>query len=321
MCGRSTRSRSVSKISSIATVTSELVRVGVLAADWHPWTVSLHDLRIITELVERPAELLLYLRRRTEPDVTRRFHAVDELDFFLDFYSSGLYVEPDPGRMQAELPQFGEPSVAAQRRFKNQRLEDSDQPDRPARRCWYFHQLGMRQAPAPKPQLNANDNLLALVDAIQALDEPGWLRIGTTLLDAAGPQQRKFSRHAAYLTSMTANDRREHTLAVLGGTRADNSFVLIWSSTGEGESLDEATNRLSVYTSAKKHQVRAAYAAALLFDSNDDTSPIAVLYDNRPPSADANLDNTVALLGLKPIEAARATMPRSNRPGRTTARH
>jgi hypothetical protein len=308
---------SLEDLSGVATVTSELVRAGLLGGDWHPWTVSLHDLRIASELIARPAELLLYFRRRTEPDVTRRFHAVDELDFFLEFYNSGLYVEPDPERVRAELPQLGEPAVATKRRFKNQKLEfltsRTDQLD-----AWYFHQLGLRKTPAPKPRLNANPGLVALVDALEAVRAPGWLRIGTTLLDAAGPQQRKFSRHARMLTTLTAKDGREHTIAVMGGTRAVTSFVLVWSSQGDHESDGQAAKRLQVYVSAKKHQVQAAYAAGLLFSSGSDVSPTAVVYDNRRPGPDPSFDEAVALLRLQPLDRSKSTLPRATSSGRAT---
>ena len=100
-----------------------MVAAGLLSDSALPWTVSLHDLRVICELIDRPAELLLYLRRRTEPDITRRFHAVDELDFFLHFFAGQLYAEPDPDRVHRELPQLGTPSVRDRRQRRQQGLE------------------------------------------------------------------------------------------------------------------------------------------------------------------------------------------------------
>lgn len=310
---------SLDDLSGIATMTSELVHAGILSAPHLPWTVSLHDLRIITELIERPAELLLYVRRRTEPDVTRRFHAVDELDFFLEFYASGLYVEPDPSRVQDELPQFGEPSVAARRRFKKQKFEfltsRTDQLD-----AWYFHQLGIRRSPAPKPRLNANEELCTLVDALAAQGDAGWLRVGTALLDASGPLQRKFARHSRDLVNLSAHDRKPHTLCVCGGSRADNSFVLIWASAAPGEHLADAQRRLQVYVSAKKHQLQVSFGAGLLFDTSDVLSPRITTYDNRPPRRDEDLDDVVTLLDLRPVGRGTATVPRPARRAKTTKR-
>jgi hypothetical protein len=291
---------SLEDLSGIATVTSNLVHAGILADEWHPWTVSLHDLRIICELVERPAELLLYLRRRTEPDVTRYFHALDELDFFLEFYASGLYVEPDPDRLASELPQFGEPSVAQKRRRKAQPLSfltsRTDQLD-----AWYFHQLGVRGTPAAKPRMNANAELVDLVDALHELACPGWLRLGATMLDASGPTQRAFSQYSKDLLAMTREDGKHHSFTVLGGSRAQNAFVLIWASIAPGMPLDMATEHLRKYVTAKKHQVGAAFAAGLLFGAGDPHRPVAVTYDNRRLGDDQSLDELVQALHLQPI--------------------
>ncbi|MFD6811787.1 preprotein translocase subunit SecA, partial [Streptomyces anthocyanicus] len=98
------------------TITSETGPSRAAAHGDLPWTVSLYDLRAISELVERPAELIVYLRRRTDPETTPRFGVIDELDLFLAFHDNGLYVEPDPRQVAQALPRFGLPGVAAARR-------------------------------------------------------------------------------------------------------------------------------------------------------------------------------------------------------------
>ncbi len=310
---------SLEDLSGIATVTSELVTAGLLTTAHLPWTVSIHDLRVITELVERPGELLLYLRRRTEPDVTRRFQAIDELDFFLEFFATGLYVEPDPDRVRAELPQFGEPSVAAKRRFKRQGptflTSRTDPLD-----AWYFYQLGVRSTPAPKPRFNRDPDLSTLVDTLAAQQGQGWLRVGTTLFEASGPVQRKFAHYASQLVDMTRRDRLPHTATVAGGTRADQSYVLVWASRAPRESVEEATRHLRTYVSAKKHQLQAALGAGLLFDPLDPASPCATYYDNRPPGADVPLDRAVARLGLRPIQRTSIAIPGHGKQRRRRAR-
>ncbi len=108
-------------LSGIATVTHEMVNAGLLIKDNLPWVVCLHDLRVITELVDRPAELLLYLRSRTECDLTQHFRAVDELDYFLYFLDGKLYVDPDPVLTRRELPQLSLPNAEARRRRRQRK--------------------------------------------------------------------------------------------------------------------------------------------------------------------------------------------------------
>ncbi|MHB8246709.1 MAG: hypothetical protein ACYDGN_15430 [Acidimicrobiales bacterium] len=308
---------SLDDLSGITTVTSELVRAGILSGPELPWTVSLHDLRIIAELVERPAELLLYIQRRTEPDVTRRFHAVDELDFFLEFYATGLYVEPDPDRIQAERPQFGDPGVAARRRHRNQGLtiltSRTDQLD-----AWYFHELGLREAPSAKPRFNANSDLCVLVDALAARRQPGWLTIGTAMLNADGPFQAKFARHAHDLATLGRNDGKPHSLCAAGGGRADDSFVLVWATAAPGGPRVDDEKRLELYVTAKKHQVQARWGAGLLFDAADPSAPSFTTYDGRVPGPDAELDELVEACKLRPVGRTFDTVPRPGQRGRVT---
>jgi len=74
-------------------MTSELEAKGLIASTEHPWITSLHDLRIVSELAERPSVFLLFLRRRTDPRVTTKFRAIEELDYFMAFLNGKLYVE------------------------------------------------------------------------------------------------------------------------------------------------------------------------------------------------------------------------------------
>jgi hypothetical protein len=48
-----------------------------------PWIASLHDLKVISKVIERPAEFLLYLRRRADSGVTDYHRAADEPDLFM----------------------------------------------------------------------------------------------------------------------------------------------------------------------------------------------------------------------------------------------
>jgi hypothetical protein len=273
---------SLEDLSGIATVTSELVDAGFLNSDHLPWIVSLHDLRIVSELVDRPSEFLLYLRRRTERRVTERFHAVDEMDFFLEFFNKGLYVEPDPDQVTKDLPHLARVSVASKRRFKNQglRLLTSRTDDLDA---WYFFQQGVRHLPAPKPRMNANGALLGLIDFLRNHQVPGWLRIGTTLLDHAGPVQKTMSRYPQQLRASTAIDGKQHQMTMVGGTRSDNTYVICWAVPGVGEDLCESKERIRLYVQLKKHQAQASLGAGLLFSLDGSDSPEYVIYDNCVP--------------------------------------
>lgn len=287
-------------LSSIATATVELVRAGLLSIDDLPWTVSVHDLRIISELVDRPAEFLLYLRRRTEPMVTLLHHAVDELDLFLEFLANGLYVEPDPEEIHSRLPHLGEPSVAARRRFEGQGVailtSRTDALD-----AWYFHSLGIREAEAPKPSHNANPKVRDLVDWLDQTRPEGWLGTGATLLAASSSLQGRFAKMAPDLQRLTRRDGESHSYTTFSAGDGNDTVLLIWVTLGSGESVEAAGRRLRSYMLAKKHQMQALTAACLIFGTGP--LPLALLYVKQSPGPDAELDALIAGSNLRPPTA------------------
>ncbi|MFD7978751.1 hypothetical protein [Streptomyces sp. NPDC059071] len=298
---------SLEDLSGIVTTTAELVQAGLLPAKNLPWTVSLHDLRVISELVERPAELIVYLRRRTEPETTQRFVAVDELDLFLYFYEAGLYVEPDPEQVARAVPQSGPPTVAAKRRRKAERAEiitsRTELLD-----AWYFSELGLAQAPVPKPALTAEPAVLALIDEISALGTPGWLPITATLLEGSAKTQRQFGHAAKTLCRKTLADGHDHKMTLFGGTRQANTIMLVWMTAPHPALHKSMLSKLQRYVRAKKHQLQMARAAGLLFDAGSGKLT-ALVFDNRRPGPDPALDQEVVDLGLKPVSAVSRSLP------------
>lgn len=288
-------------LSGLTAVTDELVTAGLLPSSLLPLTISLHDLRVIAELVERPAEFLLYLRRRTLPELTRQFLAPDELDLYLHLLQEGLYVEPDPDQLAAEVPHLT-PTTAQRRRFKAQRPQWLTTRTGPLD-TWYAYQLGQRTTQAEKPRLNGDPALLALVDQISASAEPGWLSTATSLLSGSPQTQRSWGRYGPNLARMTRRDQAPHTLTAMLADRAQTATVLGWvstppSPTTSGEPSYE--QRLHRYLAAKKHQMGVTRGAIMMFDADGQYRQL--LFLNTPPGQDPALDAEVIALGLTPLE-------------------
>jgi hypothetical protein len=301
-------------LSGVTTATAMLVGAGVLTPDHIPWTVSLHDLRIICELLDRPSELLLYLRRRTQPQATLKYLAVDELDLYLLFLNRGLYVEPNPDEVAEALPGNGEPTVAARRRYERQQPEIVDSQTEPLD-AWYQAQLDPSHLPADKPALPGDAALLRLVDDITASKPPGWLSTTTMLLEGNARMQRAFGRGARDLAHRVKQDGQHHSATRILTDTAGTPFVLVWACCGSGETADAASSELAPYLSAKKHQVGAPRAALMLFNSAG-TQFLRLLFDNREPGPDPDLDRDASqLVPLKDMKAAlwRPERPRTKR--------
>lgn len=303
-------------LSGVTTATAMLVDAGVLKPENIPWTVSLHDLRIVSELVERPCELLLYLRRRTHPDVTKKFLAVDELDLYLQFLRRGLYVEPDPKARAEALPWTGSPTVASLRRHAAQGRELIASQTAPLD-AWYEAQREPSNASAEKPRLPVDAALLKLIDNISEEKPNGWLSTTAILLEGSDKVQRKFGRYARDLSRAVKQDGRHHSVTNVVTDTAGNPFVLAWACPGKGESVDEAHQYLQRYLSAKKYQMRAHRAALMLFDSRN-AQLLELLFDNRLVIPDENLARDATQ--LIPIDAMGAKVPRPGRAKRGNSR-
>jgi hypothetical protein len=297
-------------LSGVTTATTMLLAAGVLKPDHIPWTVSLHDLRIVCELLDRPSELLLYLRRRTEPAATWKYRAVDELDLILLFLHRGLYVEPDPHTTAQALPWAGPPSAADLRRFAAQRPEIVTSQTEPLD-AWYDSQLDTTAEPADKPRLTADRKLLELIDQVTASRAPGSLSTATSLLEGDGKVQRTFGRYAADLAKLVRRDRKHHSITHLLGETSGKHVLLVWACHGPDEDADTAASYLMQYLRAKKHQTGAYRATCMLFDPTG-RRLLRLLYDNRPPGPDPVLDEAAAR--LVPLEEMKRATPRRIRP-------
>lgn len=275
-------------LSGVTTATAMLVDSGILGPDNIPWTVSLHDLRIICELLDRPSELLLYLRRRTHPQVTRKYLAVDEMDLYLHFLNRGLYVEPDPDDVAKALPWAGEATEASRERYESQVAQIMESQTDPLD-AWYEAQLNPAGPQVAKPTFGGDARVLKLVDEITSVAPPGWLSTTTMLIEGSIQVQRSFGRAARDLSHRVKRDGNHHSATHIIMDTGGSPFVLVWACCGRGESADAASSYLMGYLSAKKYQVKASRAALMLFDASGKEFR-RLLFDNRKIGSDPDLD-------------------------------
>lgn len=301
-------------LSGVSTATASLIDAGLIDADAVPWTVSLHDLQIICELMERPAELLFYLRRRTNPDATRRYFAVDELDLYLQALERGLYVVPDPDRLTERYPWRGEPSVADRRRFAAQRPEIvASRTD--ALDDYYNAQLGYLDEVVDKPRLKIDPALASIIDAMAELGSPSWLSTATALLELDGRAQHSFAQRISDMARLSRRDGQSHTFTTVSPQFDGDELIIVVATGGPGQKADdvEHANSLPLYLRAKKFQLGLARASAIIFDSTG-TNLLRMLSntDANPESPGADLADVVSR--LVPIERMTSQIPR---PGKT----
>ncbi|MFI7195779.1 hypothetical protein ACIBQ0_39185 [Nocardia nova] len=276
---------------------NDLRRAEILKDDKLPWITSLHDLSVLAEVLVRPAEFLLYVRRRSDLGVARLYRATDELDLFMLFMSGQLYVEPDPEQVSRDHPMVPRPTKAARRRFRqSQKLTRVGTHTDPLD-AWMYWKEGSNPDEAPKPEFIANPFVLSLVDELTRLRDNGWLRTTTDLLAISGDSQRQLEQAIKSVIRSTQIDHRPH--------RVMQAFAGVWGlpmivagSCPLGTLADQALMIHEQYTIAKKHQLQSDRATCILID---ETGHICdVRYDNRPPGHDPDLDNLAQKLGQRP---------------------
>lgn len=299
---------SLEDLSGVATATSDLVLAGLLDAGHIPWVVSIHDLQVIAQIVDRPAEFLLYLRRRRDPEVSLAFAAPDELDLFLYFYEAGLYVAPDPAVMAAELPYVASPRPSDIRRRKQQgRALITSRTD--ALDAWHHAELDPELPRVAKPALTGSP-ATSLVDDLQARGTYGWLSIGATLLSASTKAQADFMRIPQRLLASPDPGGRERCQAVPIGARLSDAWLLVWMTKPPHATLDDIVKLATAYARAKKYQLKFTRGAVFIFDE-ETRELVEVIYDGTRPTPDPDMDR--AIVGLFPPDKMSSVPPPNRR--------
>lgn len=294
----------------LATALDELVRANVIKSDRFPWIVTLHDLAVVAEVVDRPAEFLLYLRRRTESEVSLKYWAIDELDLFMLFFDGGLYVEPDPDRVGEEFLGMPRPNGADRRRYRESSVPTRVMTHTDPLDAWVYYREGSSAEAAQKPSFVSHPGVLDLVDFLQDGKKPGWFRFSADLLNLSEESQGSVAAAIEQTISMTLEDGQTHHsfMAFAGSWGYPTLFI---GSRPASMPPQEASKRLAMYGIAKKHQIKSDRALMVLFDQHGTIRSIR--YDNAPPRDDARLDEAAALMGLIPPETMARPIPPSAR--------
>lgn len=297
---------SLDDLMSVTTATVELVRAGLIDPANIPWTVSLHDLELITELVDRPAEFLLYLRRRREPLTTDVFVAPDELDLFFLFLEGGLWAEPDPDEVYKSFPFTGPPTPAARRRFREQgrayitsRTDELDE--------WHYAKSRTGGAKAPKPHMLPSP-AGQLIDEVMERGVFGALSLGATLLSGSTAFQEQIATQANVLLDNPHPGRsRQVAVPVTQMTNAEDGWLLVWATHPTG-STDLATtiSDQERYLRLKKHQLGLPRGALFLFDQRS-RDLVHISYDGHIGELPDELEPLLKL--LRPPEAMQHRPP------------
>lgn len=272
-----------------------LNQAGLIDDGPYPWLASMHDLEVISRVLDRPAEFLLYLRRRTDPEIATHVRGFDELDLFMRFLNGNLYRRADPDHVHAEHPHTTQPTVQDREEYLEEAVGEIVGTHTNPLDAWMYWVEGSSPDEAPKPTFKADASALALVDFLADGRKPGWFRFGADMLSLSERAHRRLDRDMRGLVAKVG-DGQPHSLGQgYAGLHGHPVFFAIAIPAGEEPGF--YLPQLDRYMTAKKHQLRADRALGLLVDA--DGGVCAVRYLNDLVREDVELDRLVDAMKLQ----------------------
>lgn len=294
----------------LAVALGDLQVAGMLDAGTVPWIASLHDVDVISKVIDRPSEFLLYLRRRTDSGVAKHYRGADELDLFMLFLDGGLYVAEDPDEVRRIHPTAG----PLRARDRKQHLRDArptvvgthtDPLD-----AWMYWTEGTSPYEAEKPEFNTHPAARDIVDFLTDGRKPGWFRFGADLLGLAGTAQKKLGDFLRRLVDQSKSDDKWHSM--VQGYAGSWGYPMLFAGTAPpSHTHDESVTKLYSYMAAKKHRMKADRSLGLML--NNQREIVHVIYLNGLPTDDSELDALGETIGLRPAGEPGQTIPPSAR--------
>jgi hypothetical protein len=253
-------------------LTTNLMRLadlGVLGPTDLPWAVSYFELCVIVDVLEFPAQLLQYIRRRQRVNDLGFIQAVDELDWFGHYLTEGLYFE--------HLPKGGKG------KYVMSIVGYSDIFD-----AHYMHDERSSGERPPKPRQVMPEPMREMLRELDKHQEPGHLELSLALLDLDSKTRDYFFNTAEDLVSRSRADGTNHDLTLILN---DGQNGLTFMSDIEPSALK---NALVGYCQMKKYQCRcSSWVGIGKLASSDRCVDVAVVIEH-PWEYDEKLEALVA---------------------------
>lgn len=260
-------------LSGVAPAAWRLQEAGLIPADEHaPWVVGIHELELIGQLTERPAQLVHYILRRQRAN-RQRIWAMDEMDFFMRYLQTGLFWHDE--ELEAtylELHSHTEP------------LDE-----------WWYGEHGMRK-PAKKPRHRLNKATRQLLDDIEATGILGRIEAQLMVLDMAQRERERVATGLRELLRKTERDGQPHDMSFI---LPEDFGVTLHSNPADMGQI--AGDRLTDHgvKRTEKSTLRRWLGLATIAGSRHRIGAIAIVVDperladeepDRPPQAAPNQD-------------------------------
>ncbi|MCT1414884.1 hypothetical protein [Corynebacterium sanguinis] len=212
--------------------TLELQEAGLLESQQVPWVVSIHDLAVLSEILERPEEFVLYLRTRTDVDANVRTMAVDELDILTAFLDGSLQSVENHQASFRRVPII--------------------QPSNGAIDVWMQrHDLPEGAGEISKPVLEVSRRARSFVLSITRMNCDGWLSASVDALTSAMKDRSGFEefleRHSIAIPNSSETLLHEYSYE-----DADKKRIFSFYTRGDKMGIIPARNKILEDRSAQR---------------------------------------------------------------------
>ncbi len=292
---------------------NELALKGIVETEEVPWIVSMHDLLVLSRTFDHAAQFLEYLRRRRGRKLATMVSGADELDLFMWFLNGGMYFEPDPRDVAAQVPIDRPINRSQQRRFDEQpRVQVGTLTD--PLDAWFYGLEGLSRTQAPKPTRREAIWVEQYLTATESTKPPGWLRFGADLVDLSAAAQKQIGRDLQSQCQRARRGDRERSLTT-HGTTSTGSWLLTAAAVPDGAVVDH----LPEYMDAKQYQTKSSRSMLLLY--RPDGTLFGCRYRGRPELPTSERDAEIAIAPLHSLAKTFDNSPSNARRSRKARRH
>ncbi len=266
---------SLDDVGDIASQSDALADAKILQPDNRLILMSLHDLLVIRDVQTQDFEFIAYLRNRTNPDMWKHFSALEELDFFSYFLSSGLHVPANPKALSAKYPNYQSTPKAKREhaefepRFLNDQLELFNaffEPELHPRQ-----DIQMSDLRAKKSDLQIQvDTALAETFGLAAVN------IRAELFTFSSDAWTEIAQALKTLESLEKTDHLRHSY-VMEFYSQDNGICLVFLVLGRSEGSEEQITWLNEYLSQRKYFMQATVGLGCVFTPNLELDSVHLL--------------------------------------------
>jgi len=182
---------SFEQLTFLAAHLASMKKLGIIKGREWPWTVSLNDLRAISEILEHPVEFIHYLKCRIKANEIEQLQFFDELDIFMVYLKEGLYLDSKKVKEFTQVTTLGY-------------TEDLD--------SYFMFKEGLRSE-IPKPKQQMPPNFEKLITMLEENRPPGFVRAALLMLDCDDESRKKIDGHLERIEEECLADKKSHSFS------------------------------------------------------------------------------------------------------------